>query len=152
MKYKILLFFFFINISVTFSQELYQRSKINQVVKNAKQYLGTPYKFGGSSKYGLDCSGLVQIAFKNAGIDIPRSSRAQASYSKGEFVKKSDLRKGDLVFFKMRNRISHVALVISNTDNIIKIIHSSTKRGGGVKIQKLADIEHFYHKGKRLFY
>ncbi len=62
-----------------------------------RHYMGTDYKYGGTSKDGLDCSGFVMKAYERAGIPIPRSSELQ--YQQGKKVSPEDLRYGDLVFF-----------------------------------------------------
>ena len=62
-----------------------------------RSYMGTDYKYGGTSKGGLDCSGFVMMAYERAGIKIPRSSELQ--YQHGRKVSPEDLRYGDLVFF-----------------------------------------------------
>ena len=62
-----------------------------------RYYMGTDYKYGGTSKEGLDCSGFVMTAYESAGIKMPRSSELQ--YQHGKKVSPEDLRYGDLVFF-----------------------------------------------------
>ena len=62
-----------------------------------RSYMGTDYRYGGTSKEGLDCSGFVMMAYERAGIKIPRSSELQ--YQHGKKVSPEDLRYGDLVFF-----------------------------------------------------
>lgn len=100
-----------------------QKATANKIVTMSKKYMGTPYKFGaksGNTNY-FDCSSFTQFLFKKAGISIPRTSKAQSKV--GTFVKKSNLRVGDLVFFY--SPIHHVGLYIGNG----KFIHTYGKPG-----------------------
>ncbi len=104
--------------------------KISKVVKHAKTFEGTRYKFGGTDKRGMDCSGLVYISFKEEQIGLPRISRDMAT--KGVRIKLKETEEGDLVFFrtdKNKNVINHVGLVLENKKGVIKFIHSTTSRG-----------------------
>ncbi len=105
-------------------------SKSESIVNYAKSYNGTRYKFGGTSKKGMDCSGLVYVSFKNEDIIMPRISRDMAK--KGKRIPIDKTRKGDLLFFKTnknRNVINHVGLVVEITRGEILFIHSTTSRG-----------------------
>ncbi len=104
---------------------------IDSVIFYAEKYLGTRYRAGGHNKQGFDCSGFTSYVFANFGIDIPRSSRDQAL--KGMPLEYKDIRRGDLLFFKGRNRTSkivgHVGLVVERNDSTIRFIHASHKKG-----------------------
>lgn len=108
-----------------------ESSKVSTVIKKALSFEGTKYKYSGTDKRGIDCSGLMYVSFKEAGIELPRSSNEQSKKYKS--IKLSDVKKGDLLFFATgndRNKISHVGLVIEvfgNKDFLF--IHSSTQRG-----------------------
>ncbi len=85
---------------------------------------GTPYKYGGTSLKGVDCSSLIQIIYKDAfGITIPRTSKNQAKI--GYKIKRKDAKEGDLVFFKTGHNSRHSGILIANG----KFIHSSTRYG-----------------------
>lgn len=111
--------------------DAYSVSKANAIIKTANKYLGTPYQFG--AKYGqtktFDCSSFVKTVYAKHGIQLPRTSRAQATV--GKTVSMKNLKKGDLVFFKSAgsssNRITHVAIYAGNN----KLLHTYGK--GGVK-------------------
>ncbi len=101
----------------------------DNLVESAKEKLGTPYKFGGTTKNGLDCSGLVYTTFKKEEIVLPRTSIEMSK--KGTQIKKEHAQKADLIFFKTggSSKINHVGLVIENKNGDLKFIHSSTKKG-----------------------
>lgn len=99
----------------------------------AHHLLGTPYRYGGTSRSGgLDCSGFTSTVYRSVGVKLPRTSREQSGI--GQKVKKSDLRPGDLVFFHTgrSSRINHVAIYEGNG----KFIHASSG-GGEVKESSL---------------
>lgn len=108
-----------------------KRSRTETVIKTARSYTGTPYKWGGTTRSGMDCSGLLLNSFKSINYDIPRTSAAQSKI--GKKVSKTDLKKGDLVFFatgKKKRKITHVGLVteVKGKDHI-KFIHASSSVG-----------------------
>ncbi|MDH5691614.1 MAG: C40 family peptidase [Gammaproteobacteria bacterium] len=85
----------------------------DRVVFSAIQFIGVPYKFGGTSLNGVDCSGLVYLAYQNAGMHVPRTSKEQ--YSKSQKVRTNSLRPGDLLFFKLQSRnVSHVGIFLGD--------------------------------------
>ncbi len=118
------------------------------VVKTAKSYLGTRYRFGGTTRKSIDCSGFTQAVMKKHGKKLPRTARSQASV--GKHVAKKNLRAGDLVFFKGTARhakISHVGIMISKN----KFIHASSgaKKVTITSINKAYYRRH-YHSGRRV--
>ena len=99
-------------------------NKVSDVIAYAKAQLGKPYVWGAQGPNSFDCSGFTYYVFKNkAGITLPRNSSAQSTY--GKYVKKSELRAGDLVFFDTNGAnngaVSHVGLYIGDG----KMIHAS---------------------------
>ena len=104
--------------------------KVSRIVDYAKSFEGTRYKFGGTDKKGMDCSGLVYTSFQYGNIDLPRVSRDMAT--QGFEIKLSDTAEGDLLFFKTsknKKTINHVGLVVENNRGTIKFIHSTTSKG-----------------------
>ena len=96
----------------------------NGVIDLAKQFLGVPYVWGGSSPNGFDCSGFVQYVFAQKGIHLPRTADIQATA--GRPVSKAELMPGDLVFFAGDYvNISHVGIYVGNG----QMIHASTTYG-----------------------
>lgn len=99
------------------------------IVSAAKKYIGTPYVWGGESaaEGGMDCSGFVYNALKDAGYKVGRTT-AQGYRGYGSAVSKADMQPGDLVFFGKGNNASHIGIYIGNG----QMIHSS----GGSKNTK----------------
>lgn len=95
------------------------------IVAYAKQFLGNPYVYGGTSlTNGADCSGFTQSVFAHFGITTGRSSRDQAA--KGKEISMSAIQPGDLLFYASGSYINHVAIYIGDG----KIIHSSNPTTG----------------------
>lgn len=97
-----------------------------KLMNEALSWRGTPYKSGGHSKKGTDCSGFVMEVYRNAfGIALPRSSSQQADECKK--ISKKDLKLGDLVFFHgtKKNGINHVGIYVGNGN----MIHASSSKG-----------------------
>ncbi len=103
------------------------------IIGTAKQYLGAPYRYGGTAPSGFDCSGFVMYVFGQHGMSLPHSSRAQ--FDTGVPVDRSELSPGDLVFFMTggSSRINHVGIYIGDGS----FIHASTNKG--ITITSLAD-------------
>ena len=111
---------------------------IDDLLTEAQTYIGTPYRFGGTTRNGIDCSAFVLSVFGTvAGVQLPRVSSSQAQ--EGDRIEKDQLQKGDLVFFSHgRGRISHVGIVESVTaEGEVKFIHAATSKG--VMISSLDD-------------
>ncbi len=105
--------------------------KTDQLIKTARSFTGTPYKYGGSTRAGIDCSGLTCASYKSIEILLPRIANDQSNF--GKTVSLDQLQKGDLVFFtdkKGGRKITHVGLVTEvKGDGTAKFIHASTKLG-----------------------
>lgn len=94
----------------------------------AETFLGTPYKYGGMSENGFDCSGFTGYVMKSFGYTLPRSAREQ--YASAKKIKKAKAKKGDLVFFgRNKNNITHVGIVSSDEGEELTMIHASSSRG-----------------------
>ncbi|MDX5419605.1 MAG: NlpC/P60 family protein [Hymenobacteraceae bacterium] len=116
------------------------------LVEAVANWLGTPYRYGSSSKKGTDCSGFVTSIYREVyGIDLSRSSRSM--FQDVQRVQKDSLRTGDLVFFRRgpKQPIFHVGIYLKNN----KFIHSATN--GGVMVSSLKEPyyrNYFYAAGR----
>lgn len=107
-----------------------------RAVALAKEHLGVPYVWGGSTPAGFDCSGLVQHTFERLGIDLPRVSRDQASAGSA-VANLSEARPGDLVFYG--RPVDHVGIYAGNGEMVV-----APRRGDVVKVQKV-DVDRITH-------
>ena len=137
-------------------QEIQQivSEKSNAIISYAKKFMGVPYVWGGMSPSGFDCSGFINYVFKGFGFGLTRTSYGLAEL--GKTVRLSELRPGDLMFFKARNlnttRVGHVALVVDTTDGIIQFIHAART---GIRIDTFNNSSYYvprYIKSKRMDY
>ena len=108
-----------------------QATIADKIIWSAVSYKGTPYKYAGVSKSGMDCSGLVYTSFKERNISMPRSS--SLLYKEGYKISLNKAKRGDLLFFKTtnktRSKINHVAIVTSVNNGVVKFIHATSSRG-----------------------
>ena len=122
-----------LDTAVTMSELRYGDGVSNvrvDMVEYAKQFLGNPYKYGGTSlTKGIDCSAFVQAIYKKFGVKLERSSGAQSK--KGTTIKTSELKPGDLIFYSKNGSINHVAMYIGNN----QVIHASCPKYG-IRISK----------------
>ena len=80
------------------------------ILASARQALGIPYRYGGTSRSGLDCSGLVQMAYSTAGIEVPRTADQQFS----RLPERDTIRPGDLLFFGSGSKATHVGIYLGD--------------------------------------
>ena len=121
--------------------------KRNKFIACAESYKGTPYVYGGTSRSGIDCSGLIFNAAKEAGLGtLPRTAKAMCSIASQ--ISDSQREPGDLIFFQANNTISHVAIFLGNN----QILHSvSDGSKTGVIVSKLSEKywkNHYYSSGR----
>lgn len=106
-----------------------QKARAVKAVAVAKKQVGDPYRYGGTGPGSFDCSGLVQYAWKHAGVRIPRVTHSQYARIRTK-ISWSKLRPGDLMFFRGKG---HVGMYVGNG----KMIHSPST-GKTVRIEKLS--------------
>jgi lipoprotein Spr len=108
-------------------KELKSENKNNgfegQLLSSSKEWLGTPYLYGGTTHSGVDCSGFVHNVYEELGYELPRTSKQQYGYTTR--VSSDEKEVGDLVFFRRGGDIGHVGIYIGSN----KMIHASTSKG-----------------------
>ncbi|WP_159019237.1 C40 family peptidase [Algibacter sp. L3A6] len=107
-----------------------RRTKADNIIEYAESFEGVRYKWGGTTKAGMDCSGLIYESFRAYDVNLPRISRDMAK--RGDKINLKDVLKGDLLFFKTgnrRNAINHVGLIVSIENNNIEFIHATSSKG-----------------------
>jgi cell wall-associated NlpC family hydrolase len=135
MKYIFILFFLNLNISLANDPAL--NVKRDSIVSFAKEFIETPYLWGGSTSKGFDCSGFLYFVFKKFNIKVPRSSSGYQSL--GKKINLNSVLPADIIVFTGTDtsikKPGHVGIIISNNNGIIKFIHaSSSKKHFGVTI------------------
>lgn len=120
-------------------------NSVDELLQYAKQYRGTPYRRGGLSSRGFDCSGFTQTAFRHIGVTLPRTSHSQSQL--GRVVSVDEAQPGDMIFFGRKRRGSyrtdHAGIVVENNNGAIKIIHSSSR---GVVIEDVFSVQSYRRK------
>ena len=109
--------------------------RVHKVLASAKDLIGSPYLWGGTTPNGFDCSGFVVYNLKRVGVKVPRTAHQQFNHTRARAVSRENLRPGDLVFFKdpkNHKRIGHVGIYVGND----QFIHS-VKTGIPVKITSM---------------
>ena len=127
---RIILFVCALFVLAPFSHYAEARERASrQFHEEVRKYLGIPYRLGGSSKKGMDCSGLVKhIYLRVFGIELPRHSSRQSSFPMLAKVPEDELTPGDLIFFssnRKKKRISHVGIYLSDSN----FIHAVRTKG-----------------------
>ena len=120
---------------------------VQVIIREARTFIGVPYQWGGLTRQGLDCSGLVQLSFRKAGLNVPRTTEGLLEVGKRVKLKKA--RPGDLLFFALsekRNKVTHVGIVTQKErGKSPAFIHASTSKGvmeGSMELK-------YYQKGFR---
>lgn len=102
----------------------------DRAARAALSQVGTPYRYGGATPAGFDCSGLVHYSYQQAGMSIPRTTAGQ--WARLAPVGNREMRKGDLLFFSIDGKMSHVGLYLGNG----KFVHAPSS-GRRVEIERL---------------
>ncbi|MGB0166309.1 MAG: C40 family peptidase [Luteibaculum sp.] len=116
---------------------------VSTLLENAFKHEGTPYRYGGVSPKGFDCSGFMYYIFKAIQVDLPHSSKMIANI--GFEISREEVRAGDLIFFKGSNKnstqVGHVGLVSAVEEGHIYFIHASSSNG--VRVDELDNNRYF---------
>lgn len=137
-----------------FAEHHHPKKFLKDLIGTAKQFLETPYLWGGRSFMGIDCSGFTQVVFRVHGISIPRDAYQQAE--KGKKIKWEDAQSGDLAFFANdKGKVTHVGIIIQQRGST-HIIHASGKvridvlDSKGIYKEEINGYSHFLHSIKRI--
>ena len=129
---KQILYSLFILLSIQVFSQSKENINLNKdsLVNYAKSFLGTPYKWGGISSSGFDCSGFVSFVFRHFEITTPHGARDY--YKLGKNISIDSCQKGDVILFTgtnfSRKSVGHVGIIISNFGEPAKFIHSSSSK------------------------
>jgi cell wall-associated NlpC family hydrolase len=107
-----------------------KQNKITRATSHAKSFIGTPYRYGGNSRDGIDCSSLIQQSYAKIGIKLPRTAQEQAKV--GNKKGKGSIRPGDIVYFEFKQKREkwwHTGMVTYAEKGTIKFVHASSSRG-----------------------
>lgn len=110
----------------------------DNIVDYAQQFEGVRYKYGGTTKKGMDCSGLIHTSYKSESVLLPRTTKDLANT--GDWIDLKKVRKGDLLFFATRKnsrKVNHVGIVTVVNNDDVEFIHASTSKG--VMLSKLKE-------------
>jgi len=112
-----------------------------KIIKTARKYLGVKYRYGGTTRKGIDCSAFVKTVYKRNKVNLPRTSRQQ--YKVGKIVSKSKAKKGDLIFFSRPGTrgVGHVGIIIDPKKKLM--IHASS---GAKKVTISCYEKRYYRK------
>ena len=108
---------------------------IPEAIDLAKKFMGVTYTWGGTSSFGYDCSGFMQMLMRQRGVIMPRDADIQAAWSGVAPVKREELKAGDLLYFGSENKITHTGMYIGEG----MFIHDTTHGHPSVQISKLDD-------------
>ena len=132
----------------TYNHKKVVSTKANQIIDYAKQFIGTPYLWGGTTPYGFDCSGFVQYVYNNNNYCITRTTYTQWN-NDGKYVSYENLEPADLVYFGSNpNKPSHVGLYVGDG----MMLHAP-QTGDVVKYTSI-DSGYYHNRfigGKRIF-
>lgn len=144
----LLLSYWLLAPATVLGQSKKKRKRIEHVISVGQSYIGTPYQYGGTTKAGIDCSGLIQNAYKAIDVTLPRTAKEQSKV--GSKKSWGGVREGDIVYFKFkqkRNKWYHSGMITSVSKESIKFIHASSSRGV-IESELLSD---YYQKNVKSF-
>lgn len=118
---------------------------VKKLYKQYNYWRGAPYKYGGLSRGGVDCSGFVYQSYKSVfNISLPRSTKDQVNRGKRVYI--NELRSGDLIFFKTGYKTRHVGIYVENG----KFMHASTSQGVTISNVRSGYWRDHYWQARRL--
>jgi probable lipoprotein NlpC len=119
--------------TTSYNQTQYSDSQLrSKLLRHFYRWEGAPYRFGGNSRYGVDCSGFVHVAFRDAlGMDVPRSTKLLSTA--GPRISSSRLKTGDIIIFRTSRSNLHTGIYVGKN----QFIHASKSKG--VILSKLSN-------------
>jgi len=108
---------------------------VPEAIELAKKFMGVTYTWGGTSSFGYDCSGFMQMLMRQRGVIMPRDADIQAAWGGVVPVKREELKAGDLLYFGSEKKITHTGMYIGDG----MFIHDTTHGHPSVQISKLDD-------------
>jgi hypothetical protein len=108
---------------------------IEEAIALAKNFVGVTYTWGGTSSFGYDCSGFMQMVMRRRGVLMPRDADVQAAWSGVAAVTREELKAGDLLYFGSAKKITHTGMYIGNGE----FIHDTTHDHPMVQVSRLDD-------------
>ncbi|WP_421892988.1 C40 family peptidase [Marinoscillum sp.] len=112
------------------AQNRKKTKKIDRVIAEGRRYIGTPYRYGGMSKSGIDCSGLIYNCYKTIDVNLPRTAKDQSKI--GSSKTWDSIRPGDIVYFKFKQKGEkwyHAGMITHAEKDDIRFVHASTRSG-----------------------
>jgi cell wall-associated NlpC family hydrolase len=113
-------------------------ANVASIIDYAKTFEGVKYKYGGTTKKGMDCSGLIYTSFKKEAITLPRTTHGLSTT--GDWIDLKEVQEGDLLFFatkKNSRKVNHVGIVTTARVGYVEFIHASSSKG--VMVSNLAE-------------
>ncbi len=109
---------------------------IQETIGLGKRFLGLPYRWGGTSSFGYDCSGFMQMLCRRRGINLPRDAKPQANWSGAHEVERSQIELGDLLYFgPSLEKIDHTGMYIGDG----MFLHASARNHPVIQVSRLGD-------------
>jgi lipoprotein Spr len=121
--------------------------EINNIMLYAfiDEWYGSPYRYGGKDKSGIDCSNFTSTLYKHV-YNLPVTGSSGGIFQQCSVISKADLKEGDLVFFKIeQNNISHIGIYLQNN----KFVHATTKKGVMIDDLNEAYYKKYFYKAGR---
>ncbi len=115
-----------------------QPMTVPELIEHARRFLGLPYTWGGTSSFGYDCSGFVQMLCRRRGVMLPRDAGPQSKWDGSRPVERADLQPGDLLYFGSAKKITHTGMYIGGG----RFINFTTSQKPMCRIDRL-DEEHW---------
>lgn len=122
-----------------------QAFNMDSLIRFAESLIGVPYKYGGCTPDGFDCSGFVFYVYSAFGIELPRSSPELALI--GVEVPLDSCRKGDIILFSGRDRkkrpVGHAGIITTEIGEPVQFVHSATSNSQGIIVTSLEGSEYY---------